>query len=279
MNERFTDKVVVVTGAASGIGAASVRRFHTEGASVVVADVQAERGQAVADELGDRAVFVLTNIADEEEIKSLVDTAVNRFGRIDTFFANAGVMGALGPISKLRTADVDSTIGINLRGTLLCMKHVAPVMEKAGSGTILATSSPAGQVGGLGAHVYSASKAGIIGLVQSVAAEVRSKGIRVNAIVPGAMLTSMNADILTGNANDLAGAEKLLEDWNLIDRPGLPEDIAAAAAFLASDDARFITGATFNVDAGMVHAPGPSPFATGEWVEPVGMFEAGRRTQ
>ncbi|TWG96344.1 NAD(P)-dependent dehydrogenase (short-subunit alcohol dehydrogenase family) [Nocardioides sp. J9] len=276
--DRFAGRVAVVTGGASGIGAATIRRFHAEGASVVIADVQEVAGKELATELGERAIFVRTDVSVEEDVAALVDAAVQEFGRIDVFYANAGVMGALGPIAKLRTEDVDATIAINLRGVLLSFKHATRVMTEQGSGVLLATSSPAGLQGGPGPHVYSATKAGIIGLTQSVAAEVRPLGIRANVIVPGAMLTAMNADILTGDANDLDGAEKLLADWNLIDRPGLPEDIAGAAAFLASDDGRFITGVTLNVDAGMCTAPGPSAFAGGQWENPVGMFEAGRRS-
>ncbi len=275
---RFTGQVVVVTGGASGIGAATIRRFHSEGASVVIADIQTEPGEKLAAELGERAVFVSTDVSVEDDIAQLVDRAVAEFGRLDVFYANAGVMGALGPIAKLRTEDVDATIAINLRSVLLSFKHATRVMTPQGSGVLLATSSPAGVMGGPGPHVYSATKAGIIGLSQSVAAEVRGLGIRVNVIVPGAMLTAMNADILTGNAEDLAGAEKALADWNLIDRPGLPEDIAGAAAFLASPDGRFVTGITLKVDAGMCDAPGPSAFAGGEYENPVGMFEAGRRS-
>lgn len=276
VTQRFAGRVAVVTGAASGIGAATIRRLAAEGARVVVADVQEDAGRRLAEQIGDQASFRRCDVTDESDIAALVDGAVNEHGRLDVFHANAGVMGALGPISRSRVEDVDATIAINLRGPLLCMKHAARVMVPQRSGVILATSSPAGQVGGVGAHTYSATKAGIIGLVQSVAAELRTHGVRVNAVVPGAVVSAMTADILTGDATATDAALEALQGGSI--RPGLPEDVAAVAAFLASDDAAFVTGATYHADGGYTTAPGDSPFAHGAWSEPVGMFEAGRRS-
>lgn len=277
MSGRLSGRVAVVTGGASGIGAATVRRFVEEGARVVVADVQDQPGARLAVELEGSAVFVHCDVTREENLEATVALAVKEYGRLDVFYANAGVMGALGPIDCTRTADADVTIAVNLRGVLLSMKHAAKVMKVARSGVILATSSPAGQVGGVGAHTYSATKAGIIGLIQSVAAELRPYGVRVNAIVPGAIVSAMTADILTGDPTDTTRAHDILADAERMTRPGSPEDIAAAAAFLASDDASFVTGSTFHIDGGYTNAPGDSPFATGVWDEPTGMFEGGRR--
>jgi NAD(P)-dependent dehydrogenase (short-subunit alcohol dehydrogenase family) len=277
--QRLEGQVAVVTGGSSGIGAGTVRRFVAEGCRVLIADVQREAGELLAKELGDRACFRACDVTQEEDIAAAVDEAVGRFGRLDVMFNNAGIIGATGPVARSVTADVDLTFAVILRGTFLGMKHAARVMEPNHSGVILSTSSPAGLVGGMGAHAYSAAKAGVIGLTQSVAAELRPKGIRVNAIVPGAVVTAMTADIVVGDAGDLDGATEALQATALMSRPGLPEDIAAAALYLASDDAAFVTGSTLVVDGGLTWAPGTSPYATGEYETPVGLLEAGRRTR
>ena len=271
---RLAGRVAVITGAASGIGAGTARRFVAEGCRVVIADVQAAAGGRLAEELGNQACFVRCDVTVEQDVAAAVDTAVGRFGRLDVMFNNAGVIGATGPISLSEMVDVDFTIAVNLRGPILGMKHAARVMEPNRSGVILSTSSPGGIVGGLGAHVYSACKAAIIGLTRSVAAELRPKGIRVNAIIPGATVSAMTADIVTGDPTDLEGATSILRESALTERPGLPEDIAAAAVYLASDDAVFVTAAALTVDGGLTYAPGTSPYATGE---PGALYEAGRR--
>ena len=272
--ERLHGRVAVITGAGSGIGAGTAVRFVREGCRVVIADIQDEAGSRVADDLGPAAVYTRCDVTSEADIASAVDLAMERFGRLDIMFNNAGIIGATGPVARSRTADVDLTLSVILRGAFLGMKHAARVMEPAGSGVILSTSSPAGLVGGLGAHAYSAAEAGVIGLTQSVAAELRPKGIRVNAIVPGAVVSAMTADIVVGDARDLDGAARVLQESALMARPGLPDDIAAAAAYLASDDAAFVTGTALVVDGGLVNAPGSSPYAQGE---PSTMLEAGRR--
>jgi NAD(P)-dependent dehydrogenase (short-subunit alcohol dehydrogenase family) len=177
---------------------------------------------------------------------------------------HAAVKGATGSIANLVLADVDRTVAVILGGAVLGMKHAARVMIPAGRGVILTVSSPAGVVGGVGPHAYSAAKAAVLGLTRSVAAELRPHGIRVNAIIPGAIVTAMTADILTGDPGDLDGAAAALGADAPIGRPGLPSDIAAAAAYLASDDAAFVTGHAMAVDAGYTTIAGPSPFATGD---------------
>jgi NAD(P)-dependent dehydrogenase (short-subunit alcohol dehydrogenase family) len=267
---RLDGRVAVITGGSSGIGAATARRFVAEGCRVVVADVQP------GPQLGPETSFAPCDVSQEKDVAAVVDQAVERFGRLDVMFNNAGIIGATGPIARSVMADVDLTWAVILRGTFLGMKHAARVMEPRRAGVILSTSSPAGIVGGLGAHAYGAAKAGVIGLTYSVAAELRPKGIRVNAIVPGAVVTPMTADIVVGDPGDIAGAARAMQESALMDRPGLPEDIAAAALYLASDDAAFVTATTLVVDGGLVHAPGASPYAQGE---PEGLLEAGRRTR
>ena len=261
---RLADRVALVTGAGSGIGAAMARRFVEEGAAVVVADVMAPAAEAVAAELGDRAVAVVADVTSEADVAGAVDRAVDAFGGLDVMVNNAAVMGATGSIANLVLADVDRTVAVILGGAVLGMKHAARVMIPAGRGVILTVSSPAGVVGGVGPHAYSAAKAAVLGLTRSVAAELRPHGIRVNAIIPGAIVTAMTADILTGDPGDLDGAAAALGADAPIGRPGLPSDIAAAAAYLASDDAAFVTGHAMAVDAGYTTIAGTSPFATGD---------------
>lgn len=260
-------RVAVVTGAGSGIGAAMARRFVDDGASVVVADVMAPAAESVASELGDRAIAVATDVTSEDDVARAVERAVAEFGGLDIMVNNAAVMGATGSIANLVLADVDRTVAVILGGAVLGMKHAARVMVPQRRGVILTVSSPAGVVGGVGPHAYSAAKAAVLGLTRSVAAELRPLGIRVNAIIPGAIVTAMTADILTGDPGDLDGATAALGADAPIGRPGYPTDIAAAAAYLASDDAAFVTGHAMAVDAGYTTIAGPSPFATGEHAE------------
>ncbi|MFD1858321.1 SDR family oxidoreductase [Aeromicrobium camelliae] len=267
--------VVVVTGGAAGIGAACVERFHAEGAQVVVADVQEELGRELVARL-DGAEFVRTDVADETSIAALVDTVVERHGRLDVFFANAAVFGAVGPIAEQRTADVDLTITVNLRGVLLCLKHAARVMQPQRSGSIIVTASPGGIVGGAGPHVYSATKAGVIGLARSVAAELRDWGIRVNTLVPGAVVSQMTASAVVGDANALDAATEAMAGTAMLDRAGQPADIAGAVAFLASEDARYMTGSEVFVDAGYTHASGSAAFARESYAGRGALLEGGR---
>lgn len=273
---RLDSKVALVTGGASGIGAATVRRFVAEGASVVVADVQDERGEAFAAEIGTAAHFIRTDVTEERSIAAAVDGTVARFGRLDVVFNNAGIIGAVGPIAALRVEDYELTLAVNLRGVILGMKHAARVMEPQGSGVVLSTTSPAAVAGGLGPHAYSAAKAAVIGLTQSVAAELRPKGIRVNAIMPGAMVTAMTASLKSGDPDALEETHATMARDALMARPGLPDDVAAAAAYLASDDGAYVTGIVLRVDAGLTNAPGSSPFASGPLAEHEFVRENGR---
>jgi len=276
---RLAGKVAVVTGGASGIGEGTVRRFVAEGARVVVADVQDERGAALVAELGDATVFCHVDVAIEDDVAAAVDLAVSRFGRLDVMFNNAGILGAVGSITTARMEDVDRTFGVILRGAFLGMKHAARVMVPQGSGSIISTTSPGGLRGGIGPHAYSGAKAGVIGLTQSVAAELRYHQVRVNAIAPGAVVSAMTADLVTGNASDLAGTLAALAAPNdVAGRPGLPEDIAAGVLFLACDESTFVTGSTLMVDGGVSYADGSADMSRGAFAAPQGILEGGRRS-
>lgn len=254
MTGRLEGKVAVITGAASGIGAGTARRFVAEGAMVIVADMQVDAGQALVDELGDHTRFASTDVTKEADLAAAVDLAVAEFGRLDVMFNNAGIVGATGRIAEMSAEAWDNTIAILLRGVFLGTKHAARVMRPQQSGVIISTSSTAGILGGLGPHAYTAAKHGVIGLTKSVANELAPDGIRVNAISPGNTVTAMTAAVVTGDANNVEGATERIASTSPLGYAGFPQDIAAAAVFLASDEARYISGHTLVVDAGQTTA-------------------------
>jgi len=251
---RLEGLTAVITGGASGIGAGTARRFVEEGALVVIADLQEDEGQALADELGERAVFIRTDVTSEADIAAAVDLAVSEFGRLDVMFNNAGIVGAIGPIAETPVEAWDNTVSILLRGVFLGTKHAARVMAPQGSGVIISTSSTAGVLGGLGPHAYTAAKHGVIGLTKSVANELAPLGIRVNAIAPGNTVTAMTAAVSTGDHEDIDGTTDRIAEMSPLGYAGFPEDIAAAAVYLASDEGRYVSGHTLVVDAGQTGA-------------------------
>ncbi len=257
MGTRLEGKVAVITGGASGLGEATVRRFVEEGARVIIADVQDTKGQALAGELGKAVIYERTDVTQEDAVAGAVDRAVNRFGGLDCMFNNAGIVGAIGPIDETPVEEYDATMAVLLRGVFLGMKHAARVMKPHRSGSILSTSSVAGLQGGLGPHVYAAAKTALIGLTRNVAAELAPYGIRVNSIAPGSMATPMVADVMSGDPAAVADAERTLASTSpLPSRPGLALDIANAALWLASDEAAYVSGHTLTVDGGLTTGSG-----------------------
>lgn len=249
---RYEGRVAVVTGAGSGIGAETARLLVDEGGSVVVADVLADRAEQVATALGERAVWVGCDVTDETQVAAAMDLAVSRFGRLDGAFANAGVVGTVGPIAETPMADYDRTMAILLRGVFVTVKHAARQMIACGNGgSIVATSSIAGVQGGLGPHVYATAKAGVIGLARSAAAELAAHRIRVNAIAPGNIATGMTAHVMSGDPDNLAKAERLIASTSPLGRSGMPIDIAETALFLMGDAGSLMTGQALVVDAGL----------------------------
>ncbi len=252
---RLAGKVALITGGASGIGEATVRLFVAEGASVVVADIQDERGRRLAGELGARAAYRRTDVSREADVQAAVAEAVQRFGRLDCLFNNAGAGGVTGGIEEIAAAGFDETVGVLLRGVFLGMKHAAPVMKRQGAGSIISTASVAGLRAGFGPHVYSAAKAAVIHLTRTVAMELGEHNIRVNCICPGGIATP-----IFGQAFGLSGEKAdaivplmkgVLEHMQPIKRSGLPEDIAHAALWLAGDDSTFVNGDALVVDGGL----------------------------
>jgi NAD(P)-dependent dehydrogenase (short-subunit alcohol dehydrogenase family) len=251
--DRLEDKVAVITGGASGIGEASVRLFAAEGAEVVVADVQDERGVRLASELG--AEYVHADVTREEDVEAAVSRAVDTFGRLDCMFNNAGIAGAVGPIESVTVEAFDRTVAVLLRGVFLGVKHAAPVMRAQGGGSIINTASVAAVRAGYGNHVYSAAKAGVVQLTRSVAMELGGDNVRVNCILPGFIPTPMIArarGVPLGEADGKLGViTESFRDAQPIRRPGHPDDIAKAVLWLASDDSSFVNGHALVVDGGV----------------------------
>ena len=266
MGSRLEGKVAAITGSASGFGETAARLFVSEGCRVALGDIQEEAGRAVAASLGDAAVYVHCDVTSEEDVSSLVDTAVTAFGRLDIMFNNAGIVGAVGPIDTTPTAEWKATLDILLNGVFYGVKHAARVMKPQGSGSIVSMSSTAGILGGLGPHTYTVAKHGVVGLTKSAAAELCRYGIRVNCISPAGMATPMVANVTTGDPSAIeATKEALAEGSPLKGRPGLAEDVANAALWLASDESGYTSGHTLTTDAGMTTGSSVNPPAFAEY--------------
>lgn len=247
---RLEGKVAAITGGASGFGAAAAKLFVAHGARVVLGDIQQARGAAVAAELGNSARFVNCNVTVEDDIANLVDTAVDEFGQLDIMFNNAGIIGTVGPIATTPADEWKFTVDILLNGVFYGCKHAARIMTPKGRGSIISMASTAGIQGGLGPHCYTACKHAVVGLTKGVAAELCQHNIRVNCIAPAGMATEMIAG-MTGDPDDLDSArERIALGSPLKGRPGLPEDVANAALFLASDESGYTTGHCLTTDAG-----------------------------
>jgi len=262
MSGRLANKVAVITGGASGMGQATVYRFLAEGASVVIGDMNEETGAATMAAIGqkgmaDRARFMATDVAEEADIEALVNRATSDFGRLDCIFNNAGIGGAIGPITQTRVDEWDFTFNVLVRSVFLGIKHAARVMQDQGEGgSIISTSSIAGLGGGAGPHAYSAAKGAVVNLTRAVSGELARHRIRVNAIAPGVIKTPLF------HAGRPEKAEALAMQTVPWPRLGTGDDIAAMAVFLASDEAEYVSGQNMVVDGGVL-ANGPDMWGTG----------------
>jgi NAD(P)-dependent dehydrogenase (short-subunit alcohol dehydrogenase family) len=248
MSQRFAGKVVFVTGGASGLGEAAAVRLASEGARVVIADIDSDGARRVAGQLPD-ALAVTVDTADAASVQNAVRAAVDHYGRIDVVFNNAGVTGAQFPLHDIPVDDWQRVRGIDGDGFFFVMKYCIAQMLKTGGGSIVNTASTAGLTGQLHISPYTFAKAGVIGLTRSAAIEYASQNIRVNAIAPTAVWTPL-VERFAQTAPDPAAMRAALESYNPM--PGIPlaEDVAAAVAFLASDEARWIIGHTLPIDGG-----------------------------
>ena len=253
--DRLSGKVAAITGGASGIGAGTVRRFVEEGAAVLIADLDADRGAALAAELGSAVAFLRTDVSKEEDVAAMVAETTDRFGRIDVLFNNAGFGGALGPIESTTVDDYDLTMDVLLKSVFLGIKHVAPLMKAQGSGSIISTASVAGIRAGYAPHLYSVAKCAVIHLTKTVALELGEHGIRVNAICPGFIATPLAAGRPDADESQIDQMRAAGAASQVLGRVGEPLDIANMALFLASDDGEWVTGQEFVVDGGFEAGP------------------------
>ena len=250
MSGRLQGQVAIITGGASGIGEGTARLFVENGARCVIVDIQPDRGEALAAELGDVATFVRADVGREDDVAAAVAAAVERFGRLDCMFNNAGILGAVGPIADLDASAWQRSMSVLLDSVFFGIKHAAKVMIPQGSGTIINTTSTAGLRAGLGPHVYTTAKHAVVGLTGSVANELGPHGIRVNGIAPGATVSALTAALSTGDHANLDEAANKIGRRAPLGRPGVPRDIANAALFLASEESSWVNGTVLVVDAG-----------------------------
>jgi NAD(P)-dependent dehydrogenase (short-subunit alcohol dehydrogenase family) len=251
MQSGYEGKVVIVTGGAYGIGRAAALEFAKRGAKVSIADLDMKRGEETLGRIkdaGGEAIFIKTDVSLEDDVKAFVDKTIQVFGKLDCAFNNAGIHKQFISTVDFSLKDWDEMINVNLKSVWLCMKYEIPQMLKQGKGAIVNTSSVAGLVGVPSNPAYPASKHGVVGLTKCTALEFARKGIRINCVCPGPTRTGMNEELTATNPEIV----KAMDQKVPMGRIGEPEEVAAAAIFLCSDEASYITGHALPVDGGIV---------------------------
>lgn len=251
MNKQFEGKIALVTGGSFGIGRAAAVAFAKQGANVVVSDWIEDKDNETMKQIaaaGATGFFVQCDVSKPDQVKSLIEKIMARFGRLDFAFNNAGIEGVTAPTQECTEENWDNTIAVNLKGIWLCMKYEIPLMLKQGKGAIVNCASVAGLIGFPGLPAYVVSKHGVVGLTKTAALENAKQNIRVNAVCPGIIQTAM-IDRLTGKDKTV---EKQYESMEPVGRMGQPEEVAEAVVWLCSDSASFVTGHAMPVDGGWI---------------------------
>ena len=243
---RLENKVSLITGAASGIGAATAKLFAAEGATVIVVDIDESNGRRVAEEIGARGIFHKANVSEPLEVEAMVKLAVDRFGRLDVLHNNVATAGAVAPVGDMPIEAWQRAIAVSLSGVFYGMRFALPQMVAQGGGVIVNTASVSGLAADYMLGAYNAAKAGVINLTRTAAIEYARKKIRVNAVCPGSVATP---PLL--RAIGEGEGRRLLEDHHPVGRIGLPEEIARVVLFLASEDSSFMTGSIVVADGGI----------------------------
>ncbi len=256
MSGRLQGKVAIVTGATSGIGYWTAEMFVEQGARVLLAARREDKGEALADRLGDAALFVKTDVTQEDDVEAMIDAAVDRWGRVDCLFNNASSGSPGDPVDQLSYADFRTAMELQAGSVFLGIKHVVPVMKRQGGGTIINNASIAGVGVGYGSMLYSAGKAAVIHMTRCLAIELGEFNVRLNCISPGGIMTPI---FLGARQKDLSDEEMaraverlaaVYDERLPLGRAGTPDDIANAAIYLAADESRHVTGENLVVDSG-----------------------------
>ena len=251
MTDRLAGKIVLITGAASGIGAETAKLFASEGAKVMLADINVDTGQRLAEELG--GAFTPTDVSDEAQVQRAVEHTVQRYGRLDCLINNAGVVGAVGSILDTSAADWQRTLDVLLNSAFYGIKHAGRQMRAQGDGgVILSVSSLAGLLGGLGPHAYSVAKHGVIALTRGAASEFAQYGIRVNAVAPGVVVTPLIDQVYGSRDASVTAAANA----SPLGTPMQAREVAASLLYMASDEAGHVNAHTLVLDSGLSNAGG-----------------------
>jgi NAD(P)-dependent dehydrogenase (short-subunit alcohol dehydrogenase family) len=251
---RLKDKVILITGSGSGIGKSTALLFGKEGATVIINDLSSEKGQETADQInqaGGKATFILADVTDAVSVQAMIEQIIHSFGKIDVLFNNAGISG-VGALHELEEEQWDRIMRINVKGVFLPSKYVVPYMMEARNGSIINMSSCIAEIGLARRASYAATKGAVLALTKSMQVDYASYGIRVNALLPGTIITPFVENYLKTSYDDPEVAIASLKTRQLSGELGLPEDVALAALFLASDDSKFMMGSPLYIDGGVV---------------------------